>query len=216
MEDYRPVNVSDTRRVGLMGGTFDPVHYGHLVVSEEVRATLNLTEMVFVPAGHPPHKLEHPVTAVAHRLAMLELAIASNPYFSISRIEVERAGPSYTVDTLRQLRREWGTAVAMHFVIGWDGVEDIFTWYDPAGILAQRTHLVASRRPGYIDLPGYRARLEERLPGIDQRLLIVAGPQLSISSTDLRSRVAQGRPIKYQMPEAVEQYIAQHGLYRTM
>jgi nicotinate-nucleotide adenylyltransferase len=212
LEEYRPL--PGARHIGLIGGTFDPVHYGHLVVAEEVRATLNLAEMVFVPAGQPPHKLGHVITAAEHRLAMLELAIASNPYFSISKVDLERPGPSYTVETLRLLRKQWGAQAAIYFVIGWDSLEELFTWYDPAGILEQLTHLVAYRRPGYIEVPGYRERLEERLPGIDQRLLIVSGPQMDISSTDLRVRVSEGRPIKYQVPEAVEQYIAQNGLYR--
>ncbi len=146
------------RRVGILGGTFDPVHYGHLVIAEEVYAALKLAEMVFVPSGQPPHKLNEVITAAEHRLAMLELAIASNPHFSISLVELDRPGPSYTVDTLRLLRKQWGEQT--------------------------------------------------------ERLLVVEAPQLDISSTDLRLRVAEGRPIKYQTPESVEQYIRQYGLYR--
>jgi len=197
-----------------MGGTFDPIHYGHLVVAEEVRATLDLAEMVFVPTGQPPHKQEGTVTAGQHRFAMLELAIASNPHFSISRIELDRPGPSYTVETLRLLREQWGRQTALYFIIGWDSLEELTTWYDPAGILQQLTYLVVVHRPGHQEVLGYREHLEERLPGIKQRLLTMPAPQLDISATDLRLRVAEGRPIKYQTPEAVEHYIAQHGLYR--
>jgi nicotinate-nucleotide adenylyltransferase len=197
-----------------MGGTFDPVHYGHLVVAEEVRATLNLTEMVFVPAGQPPHKPGAAITAVEHRIAMLKLAIASNPYFSLSRVDVDRAGPSYTVDTLQLLRQQWGEGTALYFVVGWDSLEELHTWHDPAGMLVQLTALVAIHRPGYQEVPGYRQRLEEWLPAIRHRLLTMPAPQLDISATDLRQRVAEGRPIKYQVPEVVEQYIAEHGLYR--
>src|SRR6266550_6414227 len=194
------------RRVGLMGGTFDPIHYGHLVVAEEVRATLDLAEKVFIPTGQPPHKQEGTVTASQHRFAMLELAMGSNPHFSISRVDLDRPGPSYTVETLRLLREQWGELTALYFVIGWDSLEDLLTWYDPAGILQQLSYLVAVRRPGYNEHEGYRDSLEARLPGIKQRLLVVPAPQFDISSTDLRQRVAEKRPIKYQVPESVEQY----------
>lgn len=204
------------RRAGILGGTFDPVHYGHLVIAEEVYAALDLDEMVFVPAGQPPHKPERQVTAAHHRLAMLELAIADNPHFSISRVDLERPGPSYTVETLRLLHQQWGEQTALYFLIGWDSLEDFLTWRDPAGILEQLSYLVALQRPGYAEENGYQASLEARLPGITQRLLVVPAPQLEISSTDLRERVAEGRPIKYQLPERVEQYIEQYNLYQRI
>ena len=203
------------RRIGVFGGTFDPVHYGHLVIAEEVHATLQLAEMVFVPTGQPPHKTNEEITAAEHRVKMLELAIASNPYFSISRVDVDRPGPSYTVDMLQLLRKQWGEQTAIYFIIGSDSLEDLLSWYDPAGILEQLTHLVAVRRPGYSESDAYYNRLETRLPGIKQRLLIVDAPQFDISATDLRKRVAEGRPIKYQTSESVESYIVQYGLYRT-
>jgi len=198
----------------VIGGTFDPIHYGHLVIAEEVYAALDLAEMVFVPAGQPPHKPGRVVTAAQHRLAMLELAIASNPHFTISYIDLERKGPSYTVETLRLLRKQWGAQTAIYFVIGWDSLEELLSWYDPADVLEQLTHLVAVHRPGHTEVPGYREQLEKHLPGIGQRLITVPAPQLDISATDLRLRVAEGRPIKYQVPEAVEQYIVQHELYQ--
>ena len=204
------------RRVGLLGGTFDPIHYGHLVIAEEVRTVLHLAEMVFVPAGHPPHKPGRIVTEAQHRLAMLELAIASNPHFTISLVDLERPGPSYTVETLQVLRQQWGAQTAIYFVIGGDSLEDLLAWYDPAGILKQLTALVAVQRPGYEEAAGYRDTLEARLPGIRQRLIMVQAPQLDISATDLRRRVAEGRPIKYQTPEAVERYIIEYGLYRHL
>ena len=200
--------------MGVIGGTFDPIHYGHLVIAEEVYAALDLAEMVFVPAGQPPHKPGRVVTAAQHRLAMLELAIASNPHFTISYIDLERKGPSYTVETLRLLRKQWGAQTAIYFVIGWDSLEELLSWYDPADVLEQLTHLVAVHRPGHTEVPGYREQLEKHLPGIGQRLITVPAPQLDISATDLRLRVAEGRPIKYQVPEAVEQYIVQHELYQ--
>lgn len=200
-------------RVGLMGGTFDPVHYGHLVIAEEVYYALNLDEMIFIPTGQPPHKRGRVVTAASDRLAMLELAIASNPHFSISKVDIERPGPSYTVDTLRLLREQWGDVVELYFVIGWDSLEDLASWYDPQGVLEQLDHLVAVHRPGHQEMPGYREQLEARLPGITQCLLTVPVPQLDISASDLRQRIAAGRPIRYQTPDAVIQYIRENNLY---
>ncbi len=215
------------RRIGVIGGTFDPVHYGHLVIAEEVYAALELDKMVFVPTGQPPHKPDRVVTASQHRLAMLERAIAGNPHFSLSRVDVDRPGPSYTVETLGLLRRQWEAEgipgvgyvedvkqIELYFVLGWDSLEYLLTWYDPAGILAQLDYLVAIKRPRYNEDIAYIDALEKRLPGLKQRLVIVPAPQLDISSTDLRMRVAQGRPIKYQLPESVEQYIVQYGLYQ--
>ena len=201
------------RHIGVMGGTFDPVHYGHLVIAEEVCATLSLTEVVFIPAGQPPHKAGHVITDVQHRVAMLELALASNPHFSLSRIEVERVGPSYTVDTLRTLRARWGANTDISFIIGWDSLEELYTWYKASDILTLVTHLVAVRRPGYEEDTEYNSVLEQRLPGILQRLLVVQAPQLEIAATDLRQRVFEGRPIKYQTPEGVETYIREKHLY---
>ena len=226
--------MTNKRHVGVLGGTFDPIHFGHLVIAEEVYATLNLAEMVFVPAGQPPHKPGQIVTPAHDRLAMLELAIASNPHFVISRVDLDRPGPSYTVETLHLLREQWGEQTTIYFVIGWDSLEDLLDWYDPVGILKQLDYLVAVNRPGY-QVPTrtandtsagnqatreehkekeYVDRLEERLPGMRQRLIVMPAPQLKISATDLRQRVAEGRPVKYQLPEVVEQYILQHGLYR--
>ena len=213
MEEYRKLS-PNSQRVGLIGGTFDPVHYAHLIIAEEVQAVLGLAEMVFIPAGEPPHKAGHICTSPEHRLAMLQLAIASNPHFTLSRVELDRPGPSYSVDTLRILREQWGTNRDLYFVIGWDSLEELHNWYDPMGILAQLTHLVAVGRPGYATEQEYTKRLETRLPGITQKLLVVPVPQIEISSTDLRQRVAEQRPIKYQTPEAVEQYILEHSLYR--
>jgi len=197
-------------RVGILGGTFDPVHYGHLAIAEEVYCALQLTRMVFVPAGLPPHKPAAGITPVQQRVTMLECAIATNPHFTLSLVDVQRAGPSYTVETLRLLRQEWGPCAELFFVIGSDSLKDLPSWYDPEGILAQAT-IVALTRPGYVDV---RAGLLERLPALKDRLILLEGPLLAISATDLRQRVAEGRPIKYQTPEVVEEYILRHGLYR--
>ena len=196
-----------------MGGTFDPIHYAHLIVAEEVRVVLKLDVVVFIPAGDPPHKPGLVQTGKHHRLKMVELAIASNPHFTISRIEVDRAGPSYLVDTLRLLRQTWGKEIELSFILGGDSLELFAVWHDPNGILAELDHLVAVKRPGYVENIEYNKKLEDRLPGITRRLLTVKVPQMDISSTDLRRRVREGCPIKYQVPEAVEAYIQQQGLY---
>lgn len=200
-------------RIGVIGGTFDPVHYAHLAIAEEVYQALQLAKMVFVPAGEPPHKVGYQITPVEHRVAMLERAIASNPHFALSLVDVRRSGPSYTVETLRLLRREWGERTDLYFVLGGDSLKDLPTWYNAPGVLAQAV-IVALVRPGYADLTTSRERLATSLPGIRDRLITLEGPRMEISSTDLRRRVAQGRPIKYQVPEAVEEYIFRHGLYR--
>lgn len=212
MESNKPD--TNIRRVGVLGGTFDPIHYGHLVIAEEARAALALDGVIFIPAGDPPHKQGEQIAAARDRLAMLELAIAANPYFSISLVDMDRPGPSYTVDTLRLLRAQWHESTEIFFIIGWDSLEEFPTWHDAAGILEQLAHLVAVHRPGYVEEPAFRDNLERRLPGITARLLAVPAPQLDISATDLRRRVVEGWPIKYQTPETVERYIYEHGLYQ--
>lgn len=205
----------ESERIGILGGTFDPVHYAHLAIAEEVYCALDLTRVLFVPAGQPPHKIGEQITPAEHRVAMLELAIRANPHFSLSLVDVERAGPSYTVDTLRLLRHQWGAGAEFYFVIGGDGLKDLPTWYDPAGILAQAT-IVALMRPGYAEVSAEREKLAARLPAIEQRLVAVEGPRMDLSSTELRRRVAAGRPIKYQTPDEVEEYIRRHRLYQKM
>jgi nicotinate-nucleotide adenylyltransferase len=205
----------ERERIGILGGTFDPVHYAHLAIAEEVYCALHLTRVLFVPAGQPPHKIGEQITPAEHRVAMLELAIRANPHFSLSLVDVERDGPSYTVDTLRLLRSEWGPDASFYFVIGGDSLRDLPTWYDPAGILDQAT-IVALLRPGYADVEAERAMLVARLPALKQRLIVVEGPRMDLSSTELRRRVATGRPIKYQTPDEVEDYIRRHRLYQKI
>ena len=200
--------------VGLMGGTFDPIHHAHLIVAEEVYAALGLSEVVFIPAGQPPHKEGQVHASAHHRLRMVQLAISDNPHFSLSHVEIDRAGPSYLTDTLRQLRQDWGPTAQLCFIIGWDSLEDFPSWYDPAGILEHLTYLVAVRRPGYVDDEEYNRRLEARIPGLMEKLRVVPVPQLDISSTSLRQRVRMRRPIKYQVPVEVEDYIALNHLYQ--
>jgi nicotinate-nucleotide adenylyltransferase len=197
-------------RLGILGGTFDPVHHGHLVAAEEAHYQLGLDRVLFLPAGRPPHKPQRPISPVQHRLRMLELAIASKPYFSVSRVDVERPGPHYTVDALGLLRAEWGSEVTIFFIEGSDSLADIPTWYQPRRLI-ELCELAVVERPGSrTHLP----QLEERLPGLTARIHWVQMPFLDISSSDLRARVQAGRPISYLVPLAVEVYILELGLYR--
>jgi nicotinate-nucleotide adenylyltransferase len=199
-----------SRRVGVVGGTFDPIHIGHLLIAEEARVRLELEEVVFVPAAMPPHKLDKDITPVEHRLAMVELAIASNPHFTISRVDIDRFGPCYTVDTIAILKDEWGPQVDIYFIMGQDSLMEIVTWHKPQRLI-RLCRIVALSRPGY------RASIKELdalLPGAASRIYVLDSPELAIASTDIQRRVRQGLPIKYQVPQAVEEYIYAHGLYR--
>jgi len=197
-------------RVGIIGGTFDPPHYAHLAVAEEARTQLGLEPMVFVPAGQPPHKLGRAITPAHHRLAMLELALASNPHFVISRVDVERPGPAYTADTLALLKEKWGPEAQLYFVIGADSLLEMHTWYHPERII-ELAWLAVAPRPGH---PFHLSELEKSLPGISRRVQLIQVPLLEISSTDLRRRVREGRSVKYYLPEAIEAYIFEQRLYR--
>lgn len=198
-----------TRRIGVFGGTFDPIHYGHLVIAEDARVYLQLEKVLFVPARQPPHKPSGSYSAFPHRVRMTELAIADNPHFVLSLIEAKRPGPSYTVDTLRQLRAELGPDVELYFIIGMDSLANITTWHKPAELLTLCRVVVAERAGYSVDL----AVLEEALPGLRNRLELIDTPELSISSTDLQRRVRSGLAIRYQLPPQVEKYIYEHRLY---
>jgi nicotinate-nucleotide adenylyltransferase len=202
-----------TQRFGVLGGTFDPVHIGHLIIAQEAVSLLDLDRFFFLPAGEPPHKRNRHITPVQHRLRMLELAIADNPAFAISRVDVDRSGPSYTADTLRLLHEAWGPDTALYFVIGWDMLYDLPSWYHPAEVVRQVERLVVIRRPCYDESAPFLALLNKVVPGVQERLLPLETAQVTINSTDLRKRVADGRSIRYQVPDAVEQYILAQGLY---
>lgn len=198
-------------RLGVMGGTFDPIHVGHLVAAEEVRSALELDRVLFVPAGYPPHKEVVDVSPAVHRVRMVELAIASNPSFEMSLLEVERGGKSYTADTLGALKREWGPDVELFFIIGMDSLSELMTWRQPETIIALSRLAVVNRPPHQGVDPGM---LEEGIPGISDRVDMVPIPGIDIASTDLRGRVREGRSIKYQVLEPVERYILDNRLYR--
>jgi nicotinate-nucleotide adenylyltransferase len=198
-------------RLGILGGTFDPIHFGHLLAAEEARVALALDRVLFAPAGDPPHKPGRKVLPVAHRLAMVRLAIADNAAFVVSTVDIDRPGPHYTLDTIRLLRETWGTsAEGTFFVMGGDSLSHLLTWHQPARLI-QLCRLAVVARPGYqADLE----ELERVLPGLSQRLDWVEMPVLGISSSDLQRRVRDGRSIRYQVPAAVAGYVAEHGLYR--
>lgn len=195
-------------RIGILGGTFDPVHYGHLVAGEEALRALDLERVLFVPAARPPHK--GGVSPARHRLAMLRLAIADNPGFELSTVDLDRPGFSYTVDTITLLQRQLGNDAELHFILGEDALADLPTWHDPERLLAM-CQLVAVNRPGY---HSFSLRLLERqLPGVERRVRSVRIPELHIWSTELRARVASGLSIRYLVPDPVLAYIRQHRLY---
>jgi nicotinate-nucleotide adenylyltransferase len=194
-------------RLGVMGGTFDPIHYGHLVTAEEALHQFELDEVLFLPTGQPWMKEHEGVSPAEDRYLMTVIATASNPRFRVSRLEVDREGPTYTVDTLRSLRADAGDGVDLFFVSGADAILEIFQWKDP-GELFELAHFIAATRPGY-DIAGLEAHAIVH-PGIS----VMSIPALAISSTDVRARVAAGRPIRYLVPEGVNSYVQKARLYR--
>ncbi len=194
-----------------MGGTFDPIHYGHLLMAEEARQAFALDKVVFVPNGRPAHKKAYLVSSPEDRYAMTGLATSSNPYFSASRIEVDRSGVSYTIDTLREFRALYPDLEELYFITGADAVLEILTWHE-YDQLVRECRFIAVTRPGFV---------LERLSEITNaeflsRVSFLPIPGLEISSTDIRRRVHESRSIKYLTPEPVEAYVQQHGLYRQL
>lgn len=197
-----------TKRIGILGGTFDPIHFGHLAIAEEARVLLQFDEVLLIPAAQQPLKQAGHQASPLQRLEMTRLACADNPHLQVSSIEIERQGPSYTVDTLEAFAQ---TGVGeLFFIIGADAVAELYRWYAAARVIAL-AQIVAVARPGAVFDPQL---LEQRLPGVGKRLTSLAGPALDISSTSLRQRVAAGKPIRYQTPQAVVEYIEQHRLYQ--
>ena len=195
-----------SRRVGVMGGTFDPVHNGHLVAASEVQAWFDLDEVVFVPTGEPWQKAGRTVSPAEERYLMTVIATASNPRFAVSRVDVDRGGPTYTVDTLRDLHRILGPGTDLYFITGADALAQILTWHEPEELF-RLAQFVGCTRPGH-------SISELTLEGLPKdRVTLVEIPALAISSTDCRERVARGEPVWYLVPDGVVQYIAKRGLY---
>nr|WP_255247673.1 nicotinate-nucleotide adenylyltransferase [Kineosphaera limosa] len=192
-----------TRRLGVMGGTFDPIHHGHLVAASEVRSMLGLDEVVFVPTGQPWQKDVGEVSPAEHRYLMTVIATASNPAFTVSRVDIDRKGPTYTIDTLRDLREQHPGA-ELYFITGADALEQILSWKD-VDELWDLAHFVGVTRPGH-------HLTDAGLPTGEVTLAEV--PAMAISSTDCRARVARGEPVWYLVPDGVVQYIGKYRLYR--
>ncbi|HEY7294431.1 MAG TPA: nicotinate-nucleotide adenylyltransferase [Dehalococcoidia bacterium] len=203
------MNLHDLQ-VGVLGGTFDPIHLAHLRLAEEAREQLRLDRVLFVPAPRPWRKAGRKITPVEHRLAMVRLAVAGNPAFAVSTVELEQQGPTYTVLTLEALRAELGAGATLHFILGADALRDLPNWWQPERIVTLARLAVAAR--GRMPLHGVEA-LDRRLPGLLAAFERVEMPALAISSTDLRRRAAAGRSLRYLVPDAVAAYIAAHRLY---
>ena len=199
-------------RVGIFGGTFDPIHLGHLAVARSIQSSLGLDNVVFVPAGQPWLKADTPVSRVEDRVQMLRLALARRRALELSTIEADRPGPSYTVDTMETLQRQLGSDADFFFLLGSDALMDIAKWKEPQRLI-QLCQLVAFARPGF-GLPTMEA-LEAAVPGISMRVVFAEVPQVNIRATDIRRRIVEGRCIQRLVPRAVERYILEHGLYEA-
>jgi nicotinate-nucleotide adenylyltransferase len=196
--------------VGVLGGTFDPIHIGHLVVGEEARMKLGLSEVFFVPAGQPWLKQDPDITLAVHRVEMVRRAIADNLHFKLCTLEVERPGPSYTVDTLTMLRKQLGSEASFFFILGRDTLAELPLWKEPEK-LVQLCRLVVAPRLGSKDLK----HLETAIPGLLDQVIQLDMPVIGISSSGIRQRIAQGLPIHYLVPAEVEKYITEHKIYPT-
>ncbi len=196
-------------RVGVIGGTFDPIHVGHLIMAEGARDVLDLQRVVFVPAGQPPHKRSSRISPAVHRLAMARLAVAGNACFTTSRVDIDREGPSYTVDTIRLLHETWGPDVRIYFLIGGDSLAELPTWRQPQSLI-EICQVVAIPRPGYE--PDLHV-LNGQIPGASERIQILDLPLVDLSATEIRDRVRDQRSIRYLVPDTVERYIHRHRLY---
>jgi nicotinate-nucleotide adenylyltransferase len=197
--------------LGILGGAFDPPHYGHLALAENGRVQLGLDRVLFVLTGQPPHKPDRPITPVHHRVAMVEAAIAGNPAFALSRVDLDRPGPHYTVEMLALLQQEY-PAAELFFLMGGDSLAQFLTWRDPASIVRQ-ARLAVMQRPGY-EL--HLKTLERAVAGIRECLVWLDVPYLDISSSDLRRRVREGLPLRYLVPPPVEAYVRAHRLYERL
>jgi nicotinate-nucleotide adenylyltransferase len=201
-------------RIGVFGGTFDPIHLAHLVIAQEALTRLHLDRVLFVPTGHPPHKPHQYISPPGQRRAMVERAVAEDSRFALSTVELDRPGPSYTVDTLAELRATWNGPIELFLILGGDMVHDLPQWHDPAGIVRQVAGIIAIQRPGFAFTPDVLEHLERQVAGLSTRLLPIEAPQLAISATMIRRRVARFLPVRYLVPDAVADYIEAQGLYR--
>jgi GTPase len=200
-------------KIGVLGGTFDPVHLGHIMMAEEAQAALDLTEVLLVPAGQPMSKPNENVTPARHRLEMLRLATEDNPLLKVSNIETERKGPSYTVDTIAELKKLYGKGDEIYFILGWDSLAQLPDWHEPSRLL-NICYLVAVPRPGYAK-PSVKA-LEGVLPAIEKKVIFLDRPKIDISSTSVRELAARGESIDHLVPGKVAEYIKKNRLYKGL
>jgi nicotinate-nucleotide adenylyltransferase len=196
--------------LGVLGGTFDPPHIGHLMLAEEARLALSLGRVLFVPAGDPWRKVGRELSPPEHRLAMVRLAVGADPNYAVSTLEIEREGPSYTVETLTALHEQLPADSELFFIVGQDSLADLPNWRQPQRIISLARLAVAARAAWE---SAQADALEKEVPGISQRLVWLDMPRIDISSTALRQRVRQGQSIRSWVPPPVEEYIRQHGLY---
>ncbi|MHB1421427.1 MAG: nicotinate-nucleotide adenylyltransferase [Bacillota bacterium] len=198
-------------RLGIMGGTFDPIHFGHLVTAEAAREKYSLDMVIFVPSGNPPHKKGYVISSPEDRYTMTSKAIATNPYFKICDDEIKREGYSYAVDTVARFQEDYGSGVELFFITGADAIVEILTWKNVEE-LVYKCRFIAATRPGF-DLVELQQNLDMLPLAGRHRIHPMEIPGLAISSTDIRQRVADKRTIKYLLPEIVEKYIYEHNLY---
>jgi len=196
--------------IGILGGTFDPIHRGHLVIAEEVKNRLGLAEVLFIPAGQPLLKTTSSISAVEHRVQMTRLAIADKPYFKLSTVDIDRTGPSYTVETVAQLKKQYGAGDRLFFIVGWDSLSQLPRWKNPDQLISM-CRLVAVPRPGFS--PPDITLLEATIPGLSQNIISLDITRVDVSSSQVRDRVSRGLPVDHLVPEPVERYIREHGLY---
>ena len=198
--------------IGVLGGTFDPIHIGHIKVAEEVVARLDLPRILFMPAGQPWLKLNNAnaISPIQDRLEMVRLAIADNPRFELSTMEIEREGPTYTVDTIAQLQSQLRQGDEIFFILGWDNLMQLPQWHEPQRLI-ELCRLVAVPRVDF-PLPDLPA-LEKELPGIAPRVILFDKPRIDVNASEIRRRAAEGKSISDFVPAPVESYIKEHGLY---
>lgn len=204
-------DISEYKRIAIMGGTFDPIHYGHLVTAEAVAYEYNIDKVIFIPSGNPPHK-DREISGREHRYLMTQLATLNNFDFLVSRLEIERIGKTYTIDTIKELRKNYAPNAEIYFITGADAIHEILTWKDAEELL-QLCSFVAATRPGY-DAAALRDIIDDIKIQYQSRIHFLATPSLDISSSDVRERVALDKPIRYMVPHEVEYYIRKFGLYK--
>jgi nicotinate-nucleotide adenylyltransferase len=202
--------MSKREKIGIMGGTFDPIHIGHLITAETVRAEYGLDKIIFIPAGSPPHKKDFKIAPAGHRYAMTVIATKSNRSFSVSSLEQERDGLSYTVDTVQSLLLDYENRADFYFIVGADMLKDLTDWKDIEHLLTLCRFVVVAR-------PGSTDQINELIKNFSignfSPIEYLAAPEIEISSTDIRERIKTGRSVKYIVPESVEEYIKKHNLY---